>query len=119
MPLQHDAVVTYHTVHPDFPQSVTFRLRVYETLHFSVVVATELPEHRGAFLTDIALRLAPRVCADHGLDPAHTLWIEDVPWDAARFAVVAMDWDGERYHDPTWTYVAQETVDRLARTKVE
>ena len=74
----------------------------------TIVIATELAENPGQSITNCYERLADMVTTAHGLEPAHTLWVEHYnadsyngkalePNEADRYSLVQMSWNGQRF----------------------
>ena len=84
----------------------------------SVVVATELIDNLGTSITNMAERLATRVCRDFNIDPERLLWIENyadlVDGPAERtpqsFDLVTFEWHGGTFSNPRWRHMSYAEV---------
>jgi hypothetical protein len=80
------------------------------------VICSELPDNPGTSVTNFAEDLAGLVCAQHGINPEHLVWIEHYPpdnprhglrrgrasWDLVTFKVLLHDGRTCVFDEPQW-----------------
>lgn len=96
------------------------RIRIYQTLDKTVVIATELDENEGTSITNVCERLIKEVCQCYELPFQKTIWIEHYPPDGVierddTYSVAGINFPGKA----SWSHIARERVEELIGCKLE